>query len=328
MNYATIGTSMITEHFIEAAAESGQLTLKAIYSRDLEKATRFANQYEVKLVFNQLDELASCEEIEVVYIASPNSIHYEQAIFLMEHGKHIICEKPMFTSMKEWETAFETARKNKVFLFEAMRTIHTPNFKLLKDKLDCVGPIRNVNLQYMKYSSRYDQYLEGEVPNIFSAEFAGGALVDLGIYPLYMAIALFGEPESSVYVPVMLKSGVDGGGTLVLKYNDFVCTILCSKITDSYGSNEILGEKGNLIFPGSGTVEKIEFIDRETKVCEPFSAEQTDKDMVYEIEMFADIIKTGNHERYMELTNLSGLVLNIMEEVRKKCGIIFGPDKS
>ncbi len=326
MNYATIGTSMITERFIEAAAESGRLTLKAIYSRNLEKATRFANQYEVKLVFNQLEELANCDEIEVVYIASPNSIHYEQAIFLMEHGKHIICEKPMFTSMKEWEKAFETAKKNHVFLFEAMRTIHAPNFKLLKDNLGRVGQIRNVNLQYMKYSSRYDQYLDGEVPNIFSAKFAGGALVDLGIYPLYMAIALFGKPESSVYVPVMLESGVDGGGTLVLQYNDFVCTIVCSKITDSYGSNEIHGEKGNIIFPGSGTVGKIEYIDRETKVCEPFSIEQTDNDMVYEIETFTNIIETGDEERYLDLTHLSGLVLNVMEEVRKKSGIIFGPD--
>ncbi|WP_455661793.1 Gfo/Idh/MocA family protein [Pradoshia sp.] len=326
MNYATIGTSMITERFIEAAAESGRLTLKAIYSRDLEKATRFANQYEVKLVFNHLEKLANCDEIEVVYIASPNSIHYEQAIFLMEHGKHIICEKPMFTSMKEWEKAFETARKNHVFLFEAMRTIHAPNFKLLKDNLGRVGQIRNVNLQYMKYSSRYDQYLDGEVPNIFSAKFAGGALVDLGIYPLYMAIALFGKPESSVYVPVMLESGVDGGGTLVLQYNDFVCTIVCSKITDSYGSNEIHGEKGNIIFPGSGTVGKIEYIDRKSKVCEPFSIEQTDNDMVYEIETFTNIIKTGDEERYLELTHLSGLVLNVMEEVRKKNGIIFGPD--
>ncbi len=328
MNYATIGTSMITERFIEAAAESGRLKLKAIYSRDLEKATRLANQYEVKLVFNQLEKLANCEEIEVVYIASPNSIHYEQAIFLMEHGKHIICEKPMFTGMKEWETAFETARKNDVFLFEAMRTIHAPNFKLLKDSLGRVGQIRNVNLQYMKYSSRYDQYLDGEIPNIFSAKFAGGALVDLGIYPLYMAIALFGEPESSVYVPVMLKSGVDGGGTLVLQYNDFVCTIVCSKITDSYGSNEILGEKGNIIFPGSGTVEKIEYIDRETKVCEPFSVEQANNDMVYEIETFTGIIQTGDEERYLELTNLSGQVLKVMEEARKASGIVFGPDKS
>lgn len=327
MNFATIGTSMITERFIEAAAESGKLTLKAVYSRNLDKATRFANQYDVKLVFNQLEQLANSEEIEVVYIASPNSIHYEQTIYLMEHGKHVICEKPMFTSMKEWESAFETAKKNNVFLFEAMRTIHAPNFRVLKENLGRVGQIRNVNLQYMKYSSRYDQYKEGEIPNIFSAEYAGGALVDLGVYPLYMAIALFGEPDTSVYVPVMLDSGVDGGGTLILQYGDFVCTIVCSKITDSYGSNEIHGEKGNIIFPGSGTVEKMEFIDRETKVCEPLSVEQSDYDMVYEIETFSDIIKTGDQERYTELASLSGIVLRIMEHTRKKSGIIFGPDK-
>lgn len=327
MNLATIGTSMITESFINAVSESEGLHLKAVYSRNLDKASRFANEHGVDLVFNQLEELAKCEDIDIVYIASPNSCHFEQAILMLENRKHVICEKPLFSNMGELNKAYQTAKENNMYLFEAIRTIHTPNFKLLQDNLKRVGRIRNVNLQYMKYSSRYDQFLEGEVPNIFSADYSGGALVDLGVYPLSIAIALFGKPISTSYTPVMLGSGVDGGGTLILQYADFVCTIVCSKIVNSYGSNEIHGESGNIIFPGSGTIQKLEYIDRETKVCEPFSISQKENDMTYEIEAFVDIIKHDKQTDYQQLIEISRDVLEITERSRKENKIIFGTEK-
>ena len=327
MNLGTIGTSMITEAFINAVLESEGLHLKAIYSRNLDKASRLANKYDVDLVFNQLDELAKCRDIDVVYIASPNSCHFEQAILMLKSGKHVICEKPLFSNVAELEQAYHIAKENNVYLLEAIRTIHTPNFKLLQENINRVGRIRNVNLQYMKYSSRYDQVLNGEIPNIFSPEYSGGALVDLGVYPLAIAVALFGKPVSTVYTPVMLDSGVDGGGTLVLMYEGFVCTIVCSKIVNSYGSNEIHGESGNIIFPGSGTIHKLEFIDRETKVCEPFSIPQKEHDMTYEIECFVDIITHQKQTEYQQLIEISRSVLEITEQSRKENEIIFGVER-
>ena len=327
MNIATIGTSSITETFINAILEVEGLRLKAIYSRNLDKASRFANKYEADLVFNQLDELARCEEVDIVYIASPNSCHFEQAVLMLENGKHVICEKPIFSNINELNRAYQTAKENGVYLFEAIRTIHTPNFKLLIDSIKRVGRIRNVNLQYMKYSSRYDQVLKGETPNIFSAKHSGGALVDLGVYPLAMAISIFGSPISTVYTPVMLESGVDGGGSLTLQYKDFVCTIVCSKIVNSYGSNEIHGELGNIIFPGSGTINKLEFIDRETKVCEPFFVPQNENDLIYEIEAFIDIIKHAKQEGYQQLIEISRGVLEITERSRKENGIVYGTEQ-
>ena len=327
MNLATIGTSMITEAFINAVMESEGLHLKAIYSRNLDKASRLANKYEVDLVFNQLEELSKCEEIDIVYIASPNSCHFKQAILMLESGKHVICEKPIFSNVAELDQAYKIAKENNVYLLEAIRTIHTPNFKLLQENINRVGKVRNVNLQYMKYSSRYDLVLNGETPNIFSAEYSGGALVDLGVYPLAVALALFGKPISTMYTPVMLDSGVDGGGTLVLKYEEFVCTIVCSKIVNSYGSNEIHGESGNIIFPGSGTIHKLEYIDRETKVCEPFSIPQNENDMTYEIEAFVDIINHHKQADYEQLIEISRSILEITEYSRKENGITFAVER-
>src|SRR5699024_12514399 len=93
-----------------------------------------------------------------------------------------------------------------------------------------VGKVRIAFFQYIQYSSRYDAYKEGQSPNVFSKKFAGGVLMDLGVYPLSMAIDLFGEPNGIDYFPVYLSNGIDGSGTLVLSYPEHVVSILCYKV--------------------------------------------------------------------------------------------------
>src|SRR5699024_1484811 len=109
-------------------------------------------------------------------------------------------------------------------------------------------------------SSRYDAVLNGEEPNVFSPAFAGGTLVDLGVYPIAAAIYLFGKPEHVSYTPTMIRTGVDGSGTLVMKYVDFTCTIFCSKISTSYNPSEIQGEKGTFIIGDIGSIANVDFV--------------------------------------------------------------------
>ena len=247
INLGTIGTGWITASFIEAAKLSGKLNLSAVYSRTEDKAKQLAHTYHAAHYFTDIEEMAKSPEIQAIYIASPNSVHFEQALTFLKNKKHVICEKPIFSNRAELDEAFQIAEENGVFLFEAIRNIHTPNFRILKEKLQMAGNLRSAMLPYIQYSSRYDLFLKGEVPNIFSSTFSGGALVDLGVYPLYLAVGLFGEPRKVTYHPVILSSGVDGSGTLVLEYKDFVCTILCSKISHSVIPCEIHGEKGTFV---------------------------------------------------------------------------------
>lgn len=327
INFGTIGTGWITSSFIEAAQLSKEFQLVGVYSRTEENAKILADTYGAAYVFSDLEEMARNEKIDVVYIASPNSVHYEQALAFLKNKKHVICEKPIFSNTRELAEAYKIAEENGVFLFEAIRNIHTPNFKILKEKLPMAGEIRSAILPYIKYSSRYDLFLQGEEPNIFSAAFSGGALVDLGVYPLYLAVGLFGKPKKATYHPVILRSGVDGSGTLVLEYEEFVCTILCSKLSHSTILCEIHGEQGTFVLEDAAPISQIEFYDSHTKESKILSVPLEEKDLVYECKNLAKIIHTSDHKEYQELKTLSEIVLKITEESRKQNNIIFDSEK-
>jgi predicted dehydrogenase len=327
INFGTVGTGWITSSFIEAAQLSKEFKLVGVYSRTEEKAELLADTYNASEVFSNLEKMAKSENIDVVYIASPNSVHFEQALLFLKNKKHVICEKPIFSNTGELEEAFKVAEENGVFLFEAIRNIHTPNFKTLKEKLPMAGDIRSAILPYIKYSSRYDLFLQGEEPNIFSSTYSGGALVDLGVYPLYLAVGLFGEPKKATYHPVILRSGVDGSGTLVLEYEEFVCTILCSKLSHSTILCEIHGEEGTFVLEDAAPISQIEFYDSHSKESKVLSAPLEEKDMVYECKNIAGIINTNNEKEYQELKRLSEMVLKITEESRKQNNIIFDSEK-
>jgi predicted dehydrogenase len=327
INLGTVGTGWITSSFIEAAQLSKEFQLVGVYSRTKENAEMLADTYNASEVFSDLEEMAKSENIDVVYIASPNSVHFEQALLLLKNKKHVICEKPIFSNTRELEEAFQAAEENGVYLFEAIRNIHTPNFKTLKEKLPMAGEIRSAILPYIKYSSRYDLFLQGEEPNIFSSTYSGGALVDLGVYPLYLAVGLFGAPKKSTYLPVILRSGVDGSGTLVLEYDEFVCTILCSKLSHSTILCEIHGEQGTFVLEDAAPISQIEFYDSHSKESKILSVPLEEKNMVYECKNIAEIINTNNQKEYQELKRLSEIVLKITEESRKQNNIIFDSEK-
>jgi predicted dehydrogenase len=327
INLGTVGTGWITESFIEAAKLSGKLNVTSVYSRTEDKAKALADKHNAAHYFTDLEEMAKSPEIDAVYIASPNSVHFEQALTFLKNKKHVICEKPIFSNTAELEEAYRSAEENGVYLFEAIRNIHTPNFRILKENLHMAGPLRSAILPYMKYSSRYDVFLQGEEPNIFSSTFSGGALVDLGVYPLFLAVGLFGEPKQVTYYPVMLRSGVDGSGTLILEYQDFVCTILCSKISDSELPCEIQGEKGTFVLEDAAPISEIKFIDCHTKESKILSRAQEEKNMVYECIKFAEIIETNNDQEYEKLKEWSKKVLRITEEARKQNNIVFGVER-
>lgn len=323
LNLGTVGTGWITASFIEAARLSGNFNLVGVYSRTEEKAKELANTYDASHYYTDLKAMAESTEIEAVYIASPNSVHFEQTLLFLKNKKHVICEKPIFSNTAELAEAYRTAAENGVYLFEAIRNIHTPNFAILKEKLAMAGKLRSTVLPYIQYSSRYDSFLKGDVPNIFSAAYSGGALVDLGVYPLYLAVGLFGEPQTVAYHPILLHSGVDGSGTLVLNYGDFVCTILCSKVAHSVIPCEIHGEKGTFVLEDAAPISEIQFIDSHSKESKILSVDQEEQNMVYECINIARIIETKNDEEYEKLKGWSQIVLKITEEARRQNKIVF-----
>ncbi|EIK0403745.1 Gfo/Idh/MocA family oxidoreductase, partial [Listeria monocytogenes] len=262
-----------------------------------------------------------------VYIASPNALHYQHAVSLLKNKKHVIVEKPIFSTVAELEHAHQIARENNVFLFEAARHIQEPNFKRLQENIEKVGTIHGATLAYMKYSSRYDQVLNGEEPNIFSLKFSGGSIVDLGVYPLYSAITLFGEPVKATYFATKLPTGVDGLGPIILEYPTFNITIIQGKNSQSFLPSEIYGQKGTLIVDPLTGIEKITFYDNATKEETELAGPVVANDMQFEAAEFARIIEQSDRDTYEYLADLSLKVLRVSNELRHQNDIWFDAEK-
>lgn len=133
IRFAVIGTNWITARFVDAAHESGKMKLVAVYSRKLEQAQGFGDDYNVTECFTDLAALAASDQIDAVYIASPNSLHYSQAHLFLSHKKHVICEKSLSSNLAEVESLVACARLHQVVLFEAFKTAYLPNFIELKN---------------------------------------------------------------------------------------------------------------------------------------------------------------------------------------------------
>ncbi|MFD1169429.1 Gfo/Idh/MocA family protein [Oceanobacillus caeni] len=317
ISYSTIGTSWITESFIEAVNLTGKAVLSSVYSRTEDGAKSFATKNGADRWYTELDEMLK-ENTDFVYIASPNTLHVEHIIKVIKAKKHVFCEKPMALTEEQLQIISGLAEEENVFVFEGYRHLYSPNYEIFKNTVEKIGSVRSCVLHFNQYSSRYDALKEGKKPNVFSKEFAGGALTDLGVYPLSMAIDMFGEPSNLDYYPVMLENGVDGSGTLVLDYRSFVVTILCSKITQAIMPSEIQGEEGTITMDHIAPIRKISYYDRKNKQMNELAVEQEEQDMVYEAEAFIQMISESNDTTYKQALERSKIVVKALEAARLK----------
>ncbi|ANF96093.1 Gfo/Idh/MocA family protein [Paenibacillus bovis] len=326
VRFGIIGTNFITERFIEAAKRNDDFELTALYSRTPERAQQFGRKHEIAHLFTDLEEMLGSGQVDAVYIASPNSLHAEQAVLCMDHGKHVLCEKPLASNVAETQAIIDAAKRNNVVLMEAMKSTMMPNFEALRSSLPKLGQVRRYFSNYCQYSSRYDAYKEGNIQNAFKPEFSNGALMDLGVYCIYPLVALFGRPNTVKATGVMLESGVDGEGSIVVSYDDMDAVVMYSKITDSSLPSEIQGELGSIRIDKISEPNQIVMTYR-GGYTEELHVTQYEPPMYYEIREFLDLIAEGRQESSINSWEHSLITAEIMEEARKQLGLIYPADR-
>ncbi|MBS4535576.1 Gfo/Idh/MocA family oxidoreductase [Clostridium sp. D2Q-14] len=326
IRFGVIGTSWITKEFLRSADIIEDFKLNAVYSRTEERAREFANEYNVENTFTDLDKMAKSDLIDAVYIASPNSYHGKYSILFLKNKKHVFCEKPIASNEYELKQMIAEAKGNNVLLMEGMMSSFLPNFRVIKDNLHKIGKVRRYIGNFCKYSSRYDRYKRGENPNTFNPKFSNGSLMDIGIYCIYPLIQLFGIPNSVKADGVLLESGVDGEGSVLLNYDDMDGIIIHSKITNSAILSEIQGEEGSIIIDNISLLNNIKVVYNDGKE-EDVTVEQSKPNMYYEAKEFIELIKAGKTESRINSLEMSRNVMRILEESRKQMGVIYPADK-
>ena len=330
--FAVIGTNFITDRFLTAAALCPSFILEAVYSRTEKTGREFAQKHNCSKVYTSLESMVKDPDIDAVYIASPTAMHARHAMICLEGGKHVLCEKPLCSTGEQAEKLFAVAGEKGVLLAEAMRPLYTPAFGCLKELLPRIFPLRQVSLTFCQYSSRYDKFKAGIVENAFRPELSNGALMDIGSYCMAYLAELFGMPEKIQSTGWILPGSIDGCGTLVARYGDFLATVQYSKITRLDEPSVFMGEKGNLFIDqiSAPRVVRLQLRGEEEQV---FDFRCGLPDMYYEVRRFLTQITGEKAESkdpeiaFADHETASLVTMRILDEMRRQIGIVF-PDDS
>ena len=322
---ALCGTGVISDWFVQSARQVDGLQVVAVHSRQLETAKAFADKNNIEKTTTDYEGMLKDPDIDMIYIGLPNSLHYEVALKALKAKKHVIIEKPFASNMNEFIHLIQTAMENNVKLFEMNRVLQLPNYQVIKDHLKDIAPIRLITWNYSQYSRKYNDLLAGSIRNVFSPEFSGGALVDLGVYGVHFVTGLFGSPQDITYVATQLPNTIDTSGNLILKYNGYFASLVQSKNSKADNRITIQGEKGTLTI--SGTPWILDQVELDTDHKELINVKQPLNPMAYNLIEFLRILNENDETAYRAQLDHIQAVQMILDEARKSAGIIYTADK-
>lgn len=328
LRFATIGSSKITQNFIDGTRISKKMLHSAVYSRTYEQGEMFSRANGNVPVYTSLEKLAE-SDIEAIYVASPNKFHYEQSKFMLEHGKHVICEKSISAQPEQVKELVEIAKEHNVIFMEALMFMHLPSKNILSDALSEIGEIKSVNINFCQRSSRYDAYRNGELPNIFDPKCETGALLDLGVYCVYPSVYFWGRPKRVEATSSFLSSGVDGTGSVIFDYGDKLVTLNYSKLCQGMVPSQFVGDEGCVTVDSISTLENINIYDTKGNKRHLWDGESKEKLMSHEAGDFAEFVRNAeDNKRYYDFcTDIMISVSELMYEIRMKSGLYYPSDK-
>ena len=243
INVGIIGSGFIIPVFISVTKMFSAYHLTAIWGRHEEKLLNFKDDFDYYTT--DLEKMLSDENIDVIYVAVPNSLHYHYAMEALKHGKHVFLEKPFTVTYAKAKKLIDYANAHDLILFEGVPNGYNPYLQKAVKKKDKLGNIRLVTANYSQYSRRYDRFKKGEILPAFDKNLAGGALLDLGVYNIRFVITMFGAPKKVEYHP-NIEKGVDTSGVLIMDYGDFKATCIAAKDCKADSYVVIEGEDGYL----------------------------------------------------------------------------------
>lgn len=327
MRYATVGTGWIVDSFIRGAGQAGGLRLEAVYSRDRARGEAFALGHGGAAVFTDLEALAAYDGIDGVYIASPNALHAPRARLFLEHGKHVLCEKPLAVTAGQVRELTALAREKGVLYLEAIMLLYQPALERLRAALTQIGNITAARFDFSQLSSKYPAYQRGETPNIFNPALAAGCLMDLGVYCVYPALELFGRPREIHTSAGFLTTGADGYFDSLFLYGDKQVHLSGSKVGQGLLGSEILGDRGTIAI---GMISQLTNIRLAAGGREEILAGEEPKEVLMGREAATFARYAAAPERYaVEIRHaqeLAAAVAETMELMRRQAGIRFQED--
>ena len=328
MKLGIVGAGIIVQEFLPKLVKLEGMEVVGIQSipADRENLEKLCRDNGVEHAVYDFEDLAALD-IDTVYIAVPNFLHYTYCVQAMEKGLNVIVEKPMTGSVSEAEKLYRMAEEKNVFLFEAVTTVYFENYAKIREWLNRIGTVKLVNCNYSQYSRRYDSFRSGQVLPAFDPAKAGGALMDLNLYNLHFVMGLFGTPESAEYF-ANIERGIDTSGELILRYPGFVANCTAAKDCSAPFFFVIEGTDGYITckYPPNLIGEVTLHLNDGSE--EKFDDGMAMNRLVPEFMYFIRCINENDHAACMEHLKQSVAVSRVQTDARLKAGIRFPADEA
>ncbi len=244
INWGILGLGKIAGKFASDLITVNGSKLYAVASRSLEKAEAFKTEFGAGAAYGSYEALAEDPEVEVIYIATPHVRHCEDSILCMKNGKAVLCEKPFAMNAEEVNTMIASAKANQVFLMEAMWTRFIPSFMFVLNEINSgkYGKIKTITADF-GFKAPFDPKTR-----LFDKKLGGGALLDVGIYPIFMALALLGKPDAISAKAKMGKTDIDDNNDITFTYEEGTQAFLRSSIVEKTPTSATILCENGLIY--------------------------------------------------------------------------------
>lgn len=321
IKWGILSTGNIANKFAQGMAELPDAEIIAVASRGLDRAQSYAQTYNIPTAYGSYAELFENPEVEAVYIGTPHPFHEANVIPCLEHGKAVLCEKPLAVNSAQVNRMIQSAKTNRVFLMEAMWSRHLPVWVQIRQWLQegLIGDIRLLTADFSFLSLTDD-------PNHrrYNPDLAGGALLDIGIYPIALAYMIFGEdPEEVQSTMNPFHTGTDETSAYLFRYADGAIASLTSSFAGQ-GSMEavITGTKGTIRVPLFWKAQEayVQLAGEESKRYDfPYAA----TGLQCQASTMMDCMRAGKLESEIMPWSESIRMMKMMDNLRQSWGLVY-----
>ncbi len=319
MKMAILGAGKIAEIMANTIAHMDQVESYAIGARDLSRAQDFAERHGFLKAYGSYEEMLRDDEIDLVYIAVPHSYHYDIIKLCLEHGKNILCEKAFTINAVQAKEVLALAKEKGLLLTEAIWTRYNPMRKVLDDIIDSgiIGKVHSVTANLC--------YVLNDLERNKKPELAGGALLDLGIYPINFAcMVLKGEIKDIKTSAVMNEYGVDDSNSMILTYEDgTTATLHSSQLVSSERGGYIYGTEGYIVVENINNVQGYRVYNKNHELLKDYRTPEQISGYEYEVEACKKALENG----WLECPDMPHSetirMMEIMDQVRGIWGMKY-----
>ena len=318
--WGVLGAGRIAAKFCEALCFVESSEVYAVASRDMENAKAYAEKYKATRCYSTYEELMDDKEVDIIYIATPHPFHFEHTMNCLRHNKPVLCEKPMSLSYRHTAEMLAFAEEKKLFLMEGMWTSCMPFIDKIQSliKEGAIGKVQYISADFC-FNAPVD--INGR---LYNKSLGGGSLLDVGIYPVFLATLLFGEPSAIKSVTKKTVTDVDEYANIILQYPNGAIAHLLSGITfNSPIEAEIIGSEGSIKIKNPWFKATAFTLHRDDETEETFSIPHLSNGFEHEIKEVMNCLDNNLLESKKMPHELSLGISKILDELLKQAAVIY-----